>query len=69
MPSGQSAASACPVAGRGGLNARNVGDAIRYTGAPLVDTSSGVESAQGVKDVDKIKAFCKAAREAMAAKA
>jgi len=53
----------------GGLNAQNVGDAIRYTGAPLVDTSSGVESAPGVKDVDKIKAFCKAAREAMAARA
>jgi phosphoribosylanthranilate isomerase len=46
----------------GGLNPANVGEAIRLTGAPLVDTSSGVESAPGVKDVDKIAAFCKAAR-------
>ncbi len=48
----------------GGLNEQNVGDAIRQTGAPLVDTSSGVESAPGVKDIDKIRAFCQAAREA-----
>ncbi|MFU7528218.1 phosphoribosylanthranilate isomerase [Qipengyuania sp. ASV99] len=46
----------------GGLTAANVADAIRLTGAPLVDTSSGVESAPGIKDVDKIAAFCKAAR-------
>ena len=48
----------------GGLTADNVAEAIRATGAPLVDTSSGVESAPGVKDVDKIAAFCKAARSA-----
>lgn len=46
----------------GGLNAGNVGDALRITHAPLVDTSSGVESAPGVKDVDRIAAFCAAAR-------
>lgn len=46
----------------GGLNSGNVGDAIRITGAPLVDTSSGVESAPGIKDVGKIAAFCSAAR-------
>ncbi len=46
----------------GGLTPANVGEAVRLTGAPLVDTSSGVESAPGVKDVDKIAAFCKAAR-------
>lgn len=45
----------------GGLTPANVADAIRQTGAPLVDTSSGVESAQGIKDVDLIHAFCKAA--------
>jgi len=46
----------------GGLTPANVADAIRLTGAPLVDTSSGVESAPGIKGVDKIAAFCKAAR-------
>ena len=45
----------------GGLNPANVGEAIAATGAPLVDVSSGVESAPGVKDVDKIAAFLKAA--------
>jgi len=44
----------------GGLTSDNVIEAVRQTGAPLVDTSSGVESAPGVKDVDKIAAFCKA---------
>ncbi|MEM1052738.1 MAG: phosphoribosylanthranilate isomerase [Pseudomonadota bacterium] len=45
----------------GGLKADNVADAIRSTGTALVDTSSGVESAPGIKDVDKIAAFCNAA--------
>jgi phosphoribosylanthranilate isomerase len=44
----------------GGLTAANVGEAVGATGAPLVDTSSGVESAPGIKDVDKIAAFLKA---------
>jgi phosphoribosylanthranilate isomerase len=45
----------------GGLTPANVGEAIRMTGARLVDTSSGVERSPGIKDVDKITAFCKAA--------
>ncbi|MGV3480682.1 MAG: phosphoribosylanthranilate isomerase, partial [Sphingobium sp.] len=49
-----------PWALSGGLDAANVGDAIRATGAPVVDTSSGVEAAPGIKDVDKIAAFLKA---------
>jgi len=47
----------------GGLDPANVAEAVRITGAALVDTSSGVESAPGVKDVDKIAAFCEAARQ------
>jgi phosphoribosylanthranilate isomerase len=46
----------------GGLAPNNVADAIRQTGATLVDTSSGVESSPGVKDIAKIAAFCEAAR-------
>ena len=46
----------------GGLTPENVAEAIAITGAPLVDTSSGVESAVGIKDVDRIRAFCAAAR-------
>jgi phosphoribosylanthranilate isomerase len=49
-----------PWALSGGLDAENVADAVRTTGAPLVDISSGVESAPGVKDMDKIAAFLKA---------
>ena len=47
----------------GGLTPDNVKEALRQTRAQLVDTSSGVESAPGIKDVDKIAAFCQAVRD------
>ncbi|WP_298194620.1 phosphoribosylanthranilate isomerase [Novosphingobium sp.] len=48
----------------GGLSPANVTEAVRATQAPLVDVSSGVESAPGVKDESLITRFCKAARAA-----
>ena len=47
----------CPWMLSGGLNPDNVAEAIRISGAPAVDVSSGVESAPGVKDPVRIKAF------------
>jgi phosphoribosylanthranilate isomerase len=44
----------------GGLNPGNVREALAITAAPLVDVSSGVESAPGVKDADRIAAFIEA---------
>lgn len=53
-----------PWALSGGLDAGNVGEALRRTGATLVDVSSGVESAPGVKDATRIAAFLDAVRRA-----
>ena len=41
----------------GGLTPENVAEAMRITGAPMVDVSSGIESAAGEKSLEKIAAF------------
>ena len=48
----------------GGLTLANVAEAIARTGARQVDVASGVESAPGVKDPARIRAFVAAARAA-----
>lgn len=48
----------------GGLTPENVREAIRVTGAPVVDVSSGVESAPGIKDIGLIRKFIEAAKSA-----
>ena len=46
----------------GGLTPETVEQAIAASGAKMVDVSSGVESAPGVKDYDKMAAFIAAAK-------
>ena len=48
----------------GGLDAANVAEAIRITGAAAVDVSSGVEERPGRKDPARIEAFLSAVRRA-----
>jgi phosphoribosylanthranilate isomerase len=48
----------------GGLDCSNIAEAIRVTGAPVVDVSSGVERAPGVKDAALIRKFIETARAA-----
>ena len=47
----------------GGLDPASVAEAVRVTGAPAVDVSSGVESAPGVKDPARIRAFLDALKD------
>jgi phosphoribosylanthranilate isomerase len=48
----------------GGLDPWNVAEALRLSGAPLVDVSSGVERGPGLKDPGLITAFLDAVRRA-----
>jgi phosphoribosylanthranilate isomerase len=48
----------------GGLDPYNVVDAVRLSGAPIVDVSSGVERGAGLKDPALIEAFLQAAARA-----
>jgi phosphoribosylanthranilate isomerase len=48
----------------GGLNPNNVAAAIHLTNAPIVDVSSGVESAPGIKDLGLIRKFIEQAKAA-----
>ena len=47
----------------GGLDSSNVARAIALSGAAMVDVSSGVESAPGVKSAEKITQFIAATRQ------
>jgi phosphoribosylanthranilate isomerase len=46
----------------GGLTAGNLAEAVRQSGAPAVDVSSGVENGPGEKNPSKIKDFLEVAR-------
>ena len=48
----------------GGINAANVGAALRLAAPTGIDVSSGVESAPGIKDTSLIAGFFRAVRQA-----
>jgi len=48
----------------GGLTKDNIGEALGISGATMVDVSSGVESAPGIKDLNMMDAFVRAVYDA-----
>ena len=48
----------------GGLDANNIAEALRITGAQIIDISTGVERAPGIKDSALIRNFIEAVRSA-----
>jgi phosphoribosylanthranilate isomerase len=57
------AGATVPFALSGGLTPTNVSEAVRTTGAFLVDVSSGVERAAGKKDLSLVRQFIQLAKE------
>ena len=47
----------------GGLDVKNVNEAIKISGAKIVDISSGLETTPGNKDINKIRTFIEALQE------
>jgi len=52
-----------PLVLAGGLTPENVAAAIRSVRPYAVDLASGIESAPGIKDIDKMRRFVVAVRE------